>query len=151
MVLLTKSAQHIADGDYDVIIPNSRQHDEIGSLQNHFQHMQQSLATNIDELEQLNNTLQERGENLKEAYEKAQEADRMKIAFLHNMTDRMAAPSDAIFNDVDKLCDYSYTDTDGQKINRLADDIQKQGETIADLLNDILHMSEKQMEKGGNP
>lgn len=151
LALLTRSAQHIADGDYEVIIPDSRQHDEIGSLQNHFRQMQFALAANFDELEQLKTTLQERGESLKTAYEKAQQADKMKTAFLHNMTDKMAVPADAIFNDVDALCDFGVHDLEKREINHLADDIQQHGDTIADLLNDLLRASEKQMEKGGHP
>ena len=92
--LLTTSAQRIAEGHYNETIPDSHQQDEIGRLQTNFQMMQQSLAKHIGELEQLTETLVERGNGLKAAYEQAQKADRMKTAFLHNMTNQMLGPAD---------------------------------------------------------
>ena len=86
--MLTNSAQRIANGHYDETIPESSHNDEIGRLQNNFQHMQQSLSAYIGELEQLLATLKERGDRLRIAYDHAQKADRMKTAFLHNMTTR---------------------------------------------------------------
>ena len=147
--LLAKSAQHIADGNYNEIIPDTRQQDEIGRLQNHFQQMQQSLAANVGELEQLTATLQEHGEDLHAAYEKAQQADRMKMAFLHNMTNQMTAPASAIVSDVNALCDA--TDSTQQTADSLARDIQQQGKTITELLNSMLNVSEEETEKGGRP
>ena len=149
LVMLTKTAQHIADGNYDVVIPDSRHRDEVGSLQTHFKLMQKTLVTNIEELNNLNTTLQKREEDLKKAYEKAQEADKMKTAFLHNMSDKMALPANTIFSDVATLCGTEYSNLEKEKTDRLTDDIQEQGNAIADLLDALLKMSEKQLEKGG--
>lgn len=93
---LTLSAQRIADGHYDEPIPDNRHEDEIGRLQDAFRHMQQSLSLHINELKYLTTTLQERGEKLHTAYDKAQEADRMKTKFLHNMTNQMLDPANNI-------------------------------------------------------
>lgn len=147
--LLTKSAQHIANGNYNEIIPDSQQHDEIGDLQNHFQQMQQSLATNVGELEQLTVTLEKQGKELRAAYEQAQQADHMKTAFLHNMTDQMIGPAAAISHDVDELCDFNSSKSKEETI-RLADDIQHQGKTITELLNNLLHVSEEETGKEGD-
>ena len=87
--MLTEQAGRIAKGNLDEPIPDSWREDEIGRLQNNFKTMQQSLATNIGELEQLTTELEKHGEELRIAYEKAQKADRMKTAFLHNMTNQM--------------------------------------------------------------
>ena len=144
--LLTKSAQHIAEGNYNEVIPDSQQHDEIGSLQNHFQQMQQSLATNIGELEELSITLDKRGKELRAAYEQAQRADRLKTTFLHNMTDQMLGPANAIFTDVTTLCDFK-EGTKKRDTKQLADDIMQQGKTIAELLNNLLHLSEEETGK----
>lgn len=139
--LLTKSAQRIADGHYDEPIPDSRQHDEIGRLQDNFQHMQQSLALHVHQLEQLKNSLQERTGVLQKAYGQAQEADRMKTAFLHNMTNQMTTPVNAISDNVRALCD-GYRDMDQQQAARLVEDIQLQGKTITELLNNLLIASQ---------
>ena len=144
--MLTKSAQHIAEGNYNEVIPDSRQHDEIGRLQNHFQQMQQSLSTNIGELEELSVTLDKRGKELHDAYEQAQRAERLKTVFLHNMTDQMLSPADAISTDVNTLCNLKEGAEPGDA-KQLADDIQKQGKTIAELLKNLLHLSEEETGK----
>jgi methyl-accepting chemotaxis protein len=74
----------------------------------------------------------------------------MKTIFLHNMTNQMVAPAYAIADDVATLCDYN-KETAGKSINQLVGDIQQNGNTIAQLLNNLIDLSEKQMddEKGG--
>ena len=144
--LLTKSAQRIAQGNYNEPIPDSNQHDEIGRLQNHFQQMQQSLATNVGELEQLTATLQQRGKELRVTYEKVKQADRMKTAFLHNMTDQMIGPATAIEQSVNALCDYDPSIAK-ESPDQLVDHIQQQGETIAEVLKNLLNLSEEEIRK----
>lgn len=139
--LLTQSTQRIAEGHYDDPIPESRHHDEIGMLQNHFQSMQQSLAEHISELDQLTGTLQEQGQVLSAAYEQAKEADRMKTAFLHNMTDQMLAPIDDMKKDVAILCD-QLTVLEQEEFNSVVDDIQQQGKVVTVLLNNLLKVSQ---------
>lgn len=143
LLLLTESAQRIAKGHYEEPIPDSRQKDEIGRLQHNFQQMQQSLATHIGELEQLTTTLQERGEGLRAAYNQAQKAERMKTAFLHNMSNQMTAPAIAIDKDVKALCN----DDAPQDIPQLTGDIQRNGTTITHLLNNLINMSEEDIRK----
>ncbi len=139
--MLTTSARRIAEGHYDEPIPDSHHHDEIGTLQNNFQAMQQSLSNHVSELQQLNVTLQERGEVLHAAYERAQMADRMKTAVLHNMTNQMMEPTSTIDECVGALCDrYEYMSQ--EEAEQIVSDIQKQGKTITDLLNHLLAVSD---------
>ena len=146
--LLTKSAQRIADGHYDEPVPDTRQQDEIGLLQTHFQQMQQSLGNHINELEQLTANLQERGEVLQAAYSQAQKADRMKTAFLHNMTNQMIAPVLDIEKNVKELCEH-YDRQEEQEADHHITDIQQQSAKITELLNHFLHISEQ--EKKNDP
>jgi sensor histidine kinase YesM len=152
LLMLTASAQRIADGHYDEIIPDSHQKDEIGRLQDIFQQMRQSLATHIGELEQLTATMKEDGEDLRLAYDEAQKADRMKTAFLHNMTNQMISPADAIDKAVNRLVhsvmpekSLSPTapskDDDTKDIRQLTDEIEHNGEAIAELLKNLINMS----------
>ena len=138
--MLTKSAQRIADGHYNEPIPDSHQHDEIGLLQDNFQSMQHALSNHVNELEQLNATLQERAEGLRSAYERAHKADRMKTAFLHNMTNQMLEPAITIDQCVGELCNLN-EDTEQQESDRLVSTIQQQGKTIAEVLNNLLDIS----------
>lgn len=139
--MLTRSARRIVAGHYDETVPDTRREDEVGLLQEHFQQMQQSLAAHITELEQLTTTLQERGEVLKEAYNRAQEANRMKTAFLHHMTNQMIAPSDAINNSVENLCN-NYQQLSLQEADHEVEIIQQQSQAIIDLVNTLIHTAE---------
>ena len=141
--MLIRSARSIASGHYDETIPDSRQHDEIGRLQDNFQQLQQSLATHIGELEQQTTMLKERGESLRIAYNHVQKADRMKTAFLHNMTNQMAEPSEAIDRDVDLLMG----NVSHEEIARIADNMQKNGKIITELLNNLLNISDEEKRK----
>ena len=147
LLMLTESAQHIAKGNYTESIPRSRQEDEIGQLQDNFIRMQHALAKHVGELEQLKTSLQESGKELQAAYRQSQKADRMKTVFLHNMTNQMIKPSEAIFKDVECLCDYAHQEV--QKTHELAENIQKNGNAIADLLDNLIHISDEEPGKGG--
>ena len=152
--MLTKSAQHISKGNYVLtsdaasLIPESQHHDEIARLQDNFRKMQQTLSVNISELNQLQTTLEERGKRLRQAYDKAEKAARMKTAFLHNMTNQMVPPATDINEDVVAFCEPGKL-LDTVEADRLAHDIQKHGEMIAELLNELLHLSEEDTKKGG--
>ena len=139
--MLTEQAQRIAKGHYDEPIPTSRHKDEIGRLQGNFLQMQQSLATNIGEMDKLKATLQERGEVLRAAYDQAKKADRLKTSFLHNMTNQMLAPAKSIDKDVKALSELGKTTT-ADSISWLVDDIKQNGDTIAELLRNLINMSD---------
>lgn len=141
---LEKSAQRIAEGCYDEPIPDSRQQDEVGRLQHHFQEMQQSLATRIGEMQQLSATLKERGEELQASYEQAQAADHMKTNFLYNMSDQMMTPVNGIFQSVKAISD-SHHELTVQETDHLVDEIQKWGGKVTALLNQLITDSEKVM------
>ena len=142
LLMLTSQAQHIAAGNFSEPIPDSKHIDEVGRLQDNFQLMQRSLATQIDELESLKNTLYQRCEGLRKAYDQAKKADRMKTSFLHNMTNQMMEPADAIEKDVLQLCSQSDRDT-----AQLVSDVQKKGKAITELLKNLISMSDDEMRK----
>ena len=79
--------------------------------------------------------------NEDKAYEKAQEADRMKTSFLHYMTNQMTEPSDAIDKSVSELCN-NYNSITLKEANREVDMIQKQSHTIIDVLNHMLYAAD---------
>ena len=142
---LEKSAQHIAEGDYDEPIRYSRRRDEVGRLQNHFREMQQSLATRMGEMKQLSETLKERGEELQATYEQAQAAERMKTNFLYNMSDQMMEPVDGIRKRVLTISDPSKQLTE-EETDQLVDGIQQRGDKVTALLNQLIAESEKIMD-----
>ena len=140
--LLANAAQRIADGHYDEPIPDTRQKDEVGRLQKHFQHMQQSLSAHVGEMNRLTTALQERGEFLQQTYEQAQEAERMKTNFLYNMTNEMTTPVNNISHDV-KTISIRCNDMEEDETNRLVKDIQRHGDKVTGLLNQLISDSER--------
>ena len=139
---LEKSAQLIAEGCYDEKIPDSRRLDEVGRLHSHFQQMQQSLITKMGEMQQLSNTLKERGDALQATYEQAEAADRMKTNFLYNMSDQMMAPVNGIAKSAITMSDHC-NELSEEDIDRLVGDIQRRGEKVTALLNKLIADSEK--------
>lgn len=144
--MLAEKARHIAEGHYDDPIPHTWGRDEIGSLQRNFIRMRRAVASQIGELEQLTTTIQQRSKELKKAYKQAQKADNMKTAFLHHMSDQMLAPAQAIDKDVEALRQIDEQDK-LEKSAELVENIQKNGNTIAQVLNQLLNQSEEDIRK----
>jgi methyl-accepting chemotaxis protein len=107
--------------------------------------MQQSLSAYINEQEQLEATLQQQGEHLQKAYKEAQKADRMKMAFLHNMTNQLLEPADSMKEDVLALC--SQQQKDARETVRLTESIKKKGEAVAELLKNFINLSDEEIRK----
>lgn len=139
--MLTRSAQRIAEGHYDEPIPESRQQDEVGTLQKHFRRMQLALADNISEMERLTASLQKDGAELEQAYQLAKEADRVKTSVLHKMSNRMSTPVEAIHDDVEALCQHRAT-MDEQATQQRVDDIDRQSKEVITLLDRLLSESQ---------
>ena len=144
--VLERSAHRIAEGRYDEVVPDSRHEDEVGQLQDHFQEMQRGLAVKIDELGQLTRKLRDKGMVLGEAYNEAKEADKLKTAFLHYMTDKMTYPVNAIAASVESLCN-SWDSLDRQTAEHAADEIQRKGEEITVLLDELLSISQQELKR----
>lgn len=138
--LLSNSAQRIAEGHYDDRIPDTHQQDEVGSLQHHFQQMQKALSYHVGELERLTARLRKQGDVLTKSYDRVKEADRLKTAFLHNMTDQMIHPVGIIEKDVNVLATQA---TDAETTKQLVEDIQQQGKVVTELLNHLLEVSQE--------
>ena len=151
--LLTRSAQRIAERLPDEI-PDTKREDEIGQLQVHFRHMQEALDAHMDEQERLSDELRERSENLQEAYDQAQEADRMKTAFLHFMTNKMIEPSENILNRVTDLC--NHRNGSQKEAGRVANIVRQQGEALIGILDRLFKEAgdvsqDSKRKKGGRP
>ena len=101
---LADSAQSIADGHLNEPIPDTNHKDEIGQLQNSLSKMQLSLAEYMNEMRQKQDTLNRQNARLQEAYSEAQEYEKMKDKFLHDMTSQMTAPVDTVCHNTYSIC-----------------------------------------------
>lgn len=140
--LLARSAQRIADGHFEEPIPDSSNSDEIGHLQHSFSKMQKSLVDYIGHIKQSTDTLTERNHELLRANELAKEADRVKSAFVTNMTDQMSEPVHSIASESDLLRS-EYQHLSGEEMKSHVDNMLVNTEKITYLLNQLLDASEK--------
>lgn len=134
LAYLTESANRIAEGHYDERIPDVRRDDEVGTFYKHFQLMQKALEEKIKKQEEQRATLLSHHEELQRIYLQIKEDDEVKNTFLHNITNRMIAPSESIFGSVSNLCD-NYQTITLQEANKEISNIKEQSETIQELLS----------------
>ena len=93
---LALQAQQIADGRFGDPLPMSRRHDSVGRLQNSFIRMERSLAGSVAEIQQVNQQLEQRNQELKHAYELKVEADERKSSFILDMAHQIRTPLNII-------------------------------------------------------
>ena len=93
---LAVSAQRIADGHFDETLPHSDRPDTVGQLQNSFVVMQQSLATHVSEIQQINAALEQQNQELQQAYLLTREAEERKMAFIRDMYHEIRTPLNII-------------------------------------------------------
>ena len=131
---LADSAQRIADGHINERIPDSHHKDEIGQLQNSLATMQLSLADYMDEMQQKQTELNMQNAQLQEAYDEAQEYDRMKDKFLHDTTNEMTGPVESICRNTNTIC-ADYQTMSKAEIARMQIDILQATERVTSLLD----------------
>lgn len=139
---LKEWAKQIADGNFNTTIPLTQRSDEIGDLQNSLGTMQQSLAAHIEKMNQVSATLKERNEALQRVHEQVVEADRSKSVFLHNMTEQMQYPTQAIYTIVNTIREKQMT-LGQEKIETLSKLMITHTKAITRLLDRILAMSQQ--------
>ena len=144
--MLTRAAQKISEGQYDMTIPDTERDDEIGQLQGDFQQMQHSVVSQITELERMSSQLKERSKELQQANHQAQEADRMKTAFLHQMTNQMLEPANVLGNNVSTICQ-NYHTISIEDATREIESIRQNGNTIIELLDNMIHTADSETGK----
>lgn len=93
---LAQQAQQIADGHFDESLPHSNRLDTIGQLQNSFILMQQSLAKNVCEIQQINAEMEQHNQELMHANQLVHEADKRKTAFMQDMAHQIRTPLNII-------------------------------------------------------
>ncbi len=94
--LLAHQAHDIAEGHYSNRLPKTSREDTVGQLQNSFADMQASLSSYVDDIRQINAEMEQRNRELRDANEKALEADRKKTAFLQDMMHQIRTPLNII-------------------------------------------------------
>ena len=143
---LVDEARRMADGQLDEPVKESHRSDEVGYVQNTFRQMQLSIGQHIADITHLTGVLQQRNEDLKMAYEQAREADKMKDAFILNMSDRMEQSVKVIHATVAEFRQH-VADMDAEECRHMADKIQQHTEITTELLNNLLDIADKKKEE----
>lgn len=84
--------------------------------------------------------IKEKGEGLKKAREKAEEANRIKSDFLNMMSHELRTPLTAIMGNLPLLTDEKDM-PDAQEVAEIARDMEKSGMHLLSLINDLLDIS----------
>ena len=134
---LADAAQSIAEGDLDTQIPDTHQEHEAGRLQSSLKKMQQSLQTYISEMQQKQATLSEHNVELQAAYDQAKAYEQKKAKFLHDMTERMAAPVEKVYTSTNTICN-DYGKLSQTDVDKLEASIMDGAEEITELLDQLI-------------
>ena len=135
--LLASATQRIIDGHFDEKIPDSGQKDEIGQLQNSFSTMQHALSAYIDEMRRKTTVLRQHSDALMVAYQRAQEDDRVKTAFITNITDQMTQPVSALGAATERVTS-DYHHLSREEMDRAQMEITTETSRVTQLLDQIL-------------
>lgn len=147
---LADSARHIAEGNYNEMLPFTQRRDEIGLLQERFKKMQRSLQKQVDDLKEETQRLSQYGGELRSARDKTIEIDAVKTSILHYMADQMTVHAEHIDKSTTKLCN-GYRDLSRKEIDQQVDTIQHHSLALVELLRLVGRYAENGIRKGGRP
>ncbi len=138
---LSAASERISGGDLSEPLLDSSG-DELGRLALAFESMRTSLQARETEMQELNNTLLDkvriRTADLENAMHAAEAASRAKSDFLANMSHEIRTPMAAIIGNAELLSEPDQTNE--QQVQRIGT-IQRSGEHLLSLINDILDIS----------
>ncbi|KPA53997.1 histidine kinase [Photobacterium leiognathi subsp. mandapamensis] len=106
-------------------------------LQQHKASLERLVAKRTGELEKINSRLNEEVYNHYKARDEAEKANRAKSAFLATMSHEIRTPMNGVLGTASLLADTQLT----SQQKRYLDVINRSGETLLDILNDILDYS----------
>lgn len=149
--LLSETVIQISQNQFDELVPFKGRKDEIGELQQSFAKMQQALKERIGEINQKASMLKRQNEELNAAYERGQEDERTKSAFLSQTTEKFMQPVNAIGAATDQLCK-NYHSFSKDEMNTLQALIIYNSDAITSLIDQMLLTSQdKKPEHDNHP
>ncbi|MDR2705601.1 MAG: response regulator, partial [Planctomycetaceae bacterium] len=130
ILLLSKTANILGQGNFDVAIPVINSNDEIGSLSKAFKFMAEEINTLIKELQDHAKALEEKNQYLNRLNE-------LKDEFMANTSHELRTPINGIIGIVESMIDGATGSlTQEQKFNLAL--VSNSGKRLSNLVNDIL-------------
>ena len=93
---LANKIQRIAEGHFDELIKKTHYTDALGTLQNSFQAMQESINRHMDDIQKMNDESARRNEELVHTSKLAEEASKQKSLFIQNVSHQVRTPLNII-------------------------------------------------------
>ena len=140
---LEASAKQMIKGDYFAPVTTNNRQDEVGILTNSFVAMRRSIRNHLNKIDRNREKLDEQNKALNEAHQHVKEADRVKTAFLQNMTDQMSEPVLEISKIVTEVREHLDV-MDHEQIVKLAGQMDGHTNTITALLDRMLEVATKE-------
>ena len=110
---LLEKTQTIASGNMEVHIPNSPREDSVGRLQNSFATMLRTLQFHMGSVRYTTEQTQHRNEELAQATQLAQDAERQKTAFIQDVSHQIRTPLNIIMGFAQILSDVNPANGEG--------------------------------------
>ncbi|MDR0611546.1 MAG: response regulator [Planctomycetaceae bacterium] len=130
ILLLSKTANILGQGNFDVAIPVIKSNDEIGSLSKAFKFMAEEINTLIKKLQDHAKALEEKNQYLNRLNE-------LKDEFMANTSHELRTPINGIIGIVESMIDGATGSlTQEQKFNLAL--VSNSGKRLSNLVNDIL-------------
>lgn len=136
---LNKGLQHVAAGNLSYRVEPDL-NDEIGSMQQSFNDMEDKLSQTIEEKDNYAGKLQQQTAEMKHLRDDAVRANRHKSEFLANMSHELRTPLNAIIGFSEVLKEQMFG-TLNEKQQEYTEDIHSSGHHLLSLINDILDLS----------
>lgn len=135
--MLARSTRRMTGGYFEQGIKHTSRKDEVGTLQNSFSIMQQSLTKHIKRISQLSDALKERNASLSAVYARTQEVNQAKDEVLHKIADKMVLPTKMIESTMEEIQE-KFPNMTQEEITPLAETVMEHIETIShqvDIMN----------------
>ena len=133
---LDYEAQRIAEGHFDTALIESPRQDSVGRLQNSFIRMQQSLATSVNDILSVNAELEQRNEELTQAYQQQLKTNHEKTAFIQKMYHEIRTPLN-IIGGFTQVLSVSIPDLPAEEIADITSRISESAADITRLAHDL--------------
>ena len=143
--VLEQSARMIKNGHYYTPIKASKRRDEVGSLTNSFIAMRQGIREHLANIAGNKHKLVEQNKQLSAAHDRIEEANKVKSAFLQNVSDQMIEPVNEISRLVTEVRKH-HTEMSQEQIVQLANEVDAHTQTVTNLLTKVLEVSTKKQE-----